>query len=157
MSCASSSACVGRVSCTTRMKLSSTKLPCTPSSGEPDLVGVQISTNGCVGGDGPGAIAMRLFQLYFGPHNAPPGARGTHYTFPAGSDDVCLAPSPGATRPRVPAVSSVNAHHLATRQTGCHTRSTVPQLDLSFKRRGSCCGQWPNYMDKYVRTGTSAL
>jgi len=20
-----------------------------------------------------------------------------------------------------------------------------------------CCGQWPNYMDKYVRTGTSAL
>jgi len=20
-----------------------------------------------------------------------------------------------------------------------------------------CCGQWPNHMDKYVRTGTSAL
>jgi len=20
-----------------------------------------------------------------------------------------------------------------------------------------CCGQWPKYMDKYVRTGTSAL
>ena len=28
-----------------------------------DLVGVQISTNGCVGGNEPGAIAMRLFQL----------------------------------------------------------------------------------------------
>ena len=40
------------------------------------------------------------------------GARGTHYTFPAGSDNVCLAPSPGATGPRVPAASSVNAHHL---------------------------------------------
>ena len=63
MPCASSAACVGRVSCTTRMKLSSTKLPCMPSSGEPDLVGVQISTNGCIGGNGPGAIAMRLFQL----------------------------------------------------------------------------------------------
>jgi len=61
--CASSAACVGRVSCTTRMKLSSTKLPCMPSSGEPDLVGVQISTNSCVGGNGPGAITMRLFQL----------------------------------------------------------------------------------------------
>jgi len=21
----------------------------------------------------------------------------------------------------------------------------------------TCCGQWPNNMDKYVRTGTSAL
>ena len=21
----------------------------------------------------------------------------------------------------------------------------------------NCCGRWPNYMDKYVRTGTSAL
>ena len=61
--CASSAACVGKASCTTLMKLSSTKLPCTPSSGEPGLVGVQISTNGCVSGNGPGAIAMRLFQL----------------------------------------------------------------------------------------------
>jgi len=57
---ASSAACVGGVSSTTRMKLSSTKLPCMPSSGEPDLVGVQISNNG---GDGPGVITMRLFQL----------------------------------------------------------------------------------------------
>ena len=39
------------------------KLPCMPSSGEPDLIGVQISTNGCVGGNGPGAIAKHLFQL----------------------------------------------------------------------------------------------
>ena len=61
--CASSAACVRRISSTTRMKLSSMKSLCMPSSGEPDLVGVQISTNGCVGGDGPGAIAMRLFQL----------------------------------------------------------------------------------------------
>ena len=61
--CASSAACVGRVSCTTCMKLSSTKLLCMPSSGEPDLVGVQIGTNGCVGGNGPGAIATRLFLL----------------------------------------------------------------------------------------------
>ena len=61
--CASSTACVGRISSTTRMKLSSTKLPCMPSSGEPDLARVQISTNGCVGGNGPGAIAVRLFQL----------------------------------------------------------------------------------------------
>jgi len=52
------------------------------------------------------------FSAEFVPHNAPPGARGTHYTFPTGSDNVCLAPPPGATRPRVPAASSVNAHHL---------------------------------------------
>jgi len=52
-----------RVSCTTCMKLSSTKFPCMPSSGEPDLVWVQICTNCCVGSNGPGAIAMRLFQL----------------------------------------------------------------------------------------------
>ena len=108
---ASSAACVGRASSTTRMTLSSTKLLCMTSSGEPGLVGVQISTNGCVGGDGPGAIAMRLFHLK-GPHNAPLGARGTHHKFPAGSYNVCLAPPPGATRPRVPAASSVNAHHL---------------------------------------------
>jgi len=52
------------------------------------------------------------FSVELGPHNAPTGTRGTHYTFPAGSDNVCLAPSPGTTRPRVPAASSVNAHHL---------------------------------------------
>ena len=47
---------------TTRMKLPSTKLLCMPSSGEPDLVGVQMSTNGCISGDGPGVIAVRLFN-----------------------------------------------------------------------------------------------
>jgi len=26
-----------------------------------------------------------------------------------------------------------------------------------LKNNIDCCGQWPNYMDKYVRTGTSAL
>jgi len=52
------------------------------------------------------------FSAELGPCNAPPGARGTHYTLPAGFDNVCLAPSPGASRPRVPAASSVNAHHL---------------------------------------------
>ena len=48
------------------------EVPCMPSSGfrqrsamyaEPDLVEVQISTNGCVGGNGPDAIEKRLFQL----------------------------------------------------------------------------------------------
>jgi len=71
--CASSAACVGRVSSATRMKLSPTKLPCMLRSGEPDLVGVHISTNGCVGGNGPGATAMRLFQLNWAlttPHRA---------------------------------------------------------------------------------------
>ena len=52
------------------------------------------------------------FTAVLGPHNAPPGARGTHHTFPAGSDNFCLSPPPGATRPRVPAASSDNAHHL---------------------------------------------
>ena len=61
--CASSAAWGEKASCTTLMKLSSTKVPCTPSSGEPDLVGVQMSTNGCVGGDGPGVTTMRLFPL----------------------------------------------------------------------------------------------
>ena len=61
--CASSAAYVEKASCATLMKLSSTNLPCTSSSGEPDLVRVQISTNGCVGSNGPGAIAMRLLQL----------------------------------------------------------------------------------------------
>ena len=60
--CASSAGFVGGVSCTTRMKLSSTKVPCMLSSGEHDLLGVQISTKGCVGGNGTGAIAMRLFS-----------------------------------------------------------------------------------------------
>ena len=61
------------------------------------------------------------FSAELGPHNAPPGARGTHHAFPAGSDNVCLAPPPGTTRSRVPAASSVNAHHLphATHDTTC--------------------------------------
>ena len=37
------------------------------------------------------------FSAALGPHNAPPGARRTHYAFPAGSDNVCLAPSLGTT------------------------------------------------------------
>jgi len=71
------------------------------------------------------------FSAELGPHNAPPGARGTHYTFPAGSDNVCLAPSPGATRPRVLAASSVNAHHLphatqvATHDPPCPSRTSI--------------------------------
>jgi len=71
------------------------------------------------------------FSAELGPHNAPPGARGTHYTFPAGSDNVCLAPSPGAKRPRVPAASSVNAHHLphatqvATYDPPCPSRTSL--------------------------------
>ena len=71
------------------------------------------------------------FSDELGPHNAPPGARGTHNTFPAGSDNVCLAPLPGATRPRVPAASSVNAHHLphatqvATHDPTCPSRTSL--------------------------------
>ena len=58
------------------------------------------------------ALSQCAFTAVLGPHNAPPGARGTHHTFQAGSDNVCLAPTPGATRPRLPAASSVNANHL---------------------------------------------
>jgi len=71
------------------------------------------------------------FSAKLGPHNAPPGARGTHYMFPAGSDNVCLAPPPGATHPRVPAASSVNAHHLphatqvATHDPLCPSRTSL--------------------------------
>jgi len=66
------------------------------------------------------------FSAELGPHNAPPGARGTHYTFPVDSDKVCLAPSPGAT-----AASSVNAHHLphatqvATQDPPCPKRTSL--------------------------------
>jgi len=71
------------------------------------------------------------FSAELCPHNAPPGAKGTYYTFPAGSDNVCLAPSPGATRPRVPAASSVNAYHLphatqvATHDPPCPSRTSL--------------------------------
>ena len=71
------------------------------------------------------------FSAALGPHNAPPGAKGTHYTFPAGSDNVCLAPSLGTTRPRVPAASSVNAHHsphatqVAAHDPPCPSRTSV--------------------------------
>ena len=70
------------------------------------------------------------FSAELGSHNAPPAARGTHYTFPAGSDNVCLAPL-GATRPRVPAASSVNVHHLshathlATHDPTCPSRTSL--------------------------------
>jgi len=96
-----------------------------------------------------------FFSAELGPHNATPGARGTHYTFPAGSDNVCLAPPPGSTRPRVPAAKSVNAHHL-THATQVATHDP-PWPSRTSLKRGCCCGQWPNYMDKYVRTETSAL
>jgi len=71
------------------------------------------------------------FSAELGPYNTPPGAKGTHYTFPAGSDNVCLAPSLGTTRPRVPAVSSVNTHHLphatqvATHDPPCPIRTSL--------------------------------
>jgi len=71
------------------------------------------------------------FSAEFRPHTAPPGARGTQHTFPAGSDNVCLTPPPGATRPRVPAASSVNAHHLphathlATQDPTCPSRTSL--------------------------------
>ena len=64
--------------------------------------------------------------------NAPFSAElGLHNAFPAGSDNVCLAPSPGATRPRVLAASSVNAHHLphatqvATHDPPCPSRTSI--------------------------------
>ena len=71
------------------------------------------------------------FSAELGPHNAPPGARGTRYTFPAGSDNACLAPPPGAKRQGVPATSSVNAHHLphathlATHEPTCSSRTSI--------------------------------
>jgi len=73
------------------------------------------------------------FSAELGPHNVPPGARGTHYTFPAGSDNVCLAPSPGATRPGVPSASSVAAHHLPHRLP--HTIHRAPAGPL-FEKEG---------------------
>jgi len=72
--CASSAACVGRVSCTTRMKLSSTKLPCMPSSGETDLIGVQISTNGCVGGSDQALLQCAFFS-WIRPSQRPTGRK----------------------------------------------------------------------------------
>ena len=71
------------------------------------------------------------FTAVLGPHNAPPGARGTHHTFPAGSDNVCLAPTLGATRPRMPTASSVHARHLphatqaATHNPQCPSRTSL--------------------------------
>jgi len=71
------------------------------------------------------------FSAELGSHNAPPGARGTHYTFPAGSDNVCLALPPGATRPSVPAASSIVAHCLphatqvATHDPPCSSRTSL--------------------------------
>jgi len=52
------------------------------------------------------------FTAELGPHNAQRGEKGTHYTFPVDSDNVCLAPTQGATRPRVPTARSARAHHL---------------------------------------------
>ena len=71
----------------------------------------------------------------------------------AGSDNVCLAPSLGATRPRVPAASSVNAHHLphatkvATHDPPCPSR-TFLKRGPAGALCGSCvatcvaCGKW---------------
>ena len=59
------------------------------------------------------------FSAELGPHNAPPGARGTHYTFPAGSDNVYLGPSLGATRPRV-------LQRAQLMLTTCHTPHRLP-------------------------------
>jgi len=67
------------------------------------------------------------FSAELGPHNAPPGAKGTHYSFPAGSD-ICLAPLLGTTRPSVPAVSSLcspHATHLATHDPTCPSRTSL--------------------------------
>jgi len=96
------------------------------------------------------------FSAEFGPHNAH-RAQGEH-----------------TIRSQQALITSASHHHrsphaqgclpqaqlmltICHTHTGCHMRSTVRQPDLSFKRRGCCFGQWPNYMDKYVRTGTSAL
>jgi len=76
-----------------------------------------------------------FFSAELGPHNASPGARGIHHTFPAGSDNVCLAPPLGATRPRVPAASSVNAHHLSHASHLAKHDPTCPSGPL-FKREG---------------------
>ena len=73
------------------------------------------------------------FSAELGPHNALPVAKGTHYKFPAGSNNVCLAPALGTTCPRVPAVSSVNAHHLPHRLP--HTIHSAPAGPL-FERGG---------------------
>jgi len=80
--CASSATCVGKASCTTLMKLSSTKLPCTPSSGEPNLVGVQISMNGCVGGMGQ-ALSQCAFFSWIRPSQHPTGCKGNTLYVPS--------------------------------------------------------------------------
>ena len=87
------------------------------------------------------------FSAELGTHNAPLGARGTHYTFSAGFDNVCLAPSPGATRPRVPAASSVNAHHLphakqvATHDPPCPNRTSLKKEGMLLRPVAQLYGQ----------------
>jgi len=131
--CASSAACVARVSSITRMKLSSTKFLCMPSSGDPDLVGVQISNNG---GDGPGVIAMRLFQLNSA-LTPPQRAQGEH-----------------TIRSQQALITSALHHHRAPHAQGClprallmlttchtlgHTRSTMPQPEIHCAPAGHVC------------------
>ena len=154
--CASSAACVGRVRCTTRKKFSSTKLPCVPSSGEPDLVGMQKSTDCCVGGNGPGAIAMLLFQLNYA-LTTPHRAQGEHII-----------------RSQQALITSASHHHRAPHAQGylpraqllltaCHMPNRLPHTihrapaGPLFKREGMLLRPVAYYTDKYVRTGTSAL
>jgi len=79
-------------------------------------------------------LTSRRLQLE---HFAQPQAKSMHeleelsHVIRAGSDNVCLAPSLGTTRPRVPAVRSVNAHHLShatqvvTHDPPCPSRTSL--------------------------------
>jgi len=77
----------------------------------------------------------------------------------------------GKSRSQQALITSALHHHRAPHAPGClpralsmlttcHTPHRLPHTihrDPGGQRRGCCCGQWPNYMDKHERTGTSAL
>jgi len=77
------------------------------------------------------ALSQCAIFSWIRPSQRSTGRKGTYCTFPAGSDNICLAPTPGATRPRVPAASSVisghlpHATHLATHDPPFPSRTSL--------------------------------